>query len=338
MEKAEQLVRAINSLDTVNLMRRRETLQETARSVRKAAEELVDRAFSNNQAVDPLEGVAEMNELLDSCMYVSRDNAEGYVEVVPVDSALGAEITSRVEVEERQITEELSESLKRKCAVGSSARASSEGRKTQKPSQQLSPEAIIETRMRWLAKELPPSQGSAELFKFLQKKECETQMQEKTQGFADMMANPAKREEYMTEWNGLYGEFGEFCSYFDDHAELSPLPKSDEGGGGIAKQMCHRKFTTEGSTAVVKYFKGKVPSLSRVLMLLQRGKMPQRNGGDLRRTWKCLKVHQVPLPPLLPRTWSRAAVAKGLAIRDPGRVKDISLVIFIPRCKMKTSR
>ncbi len=61
----------------------------------------------------------------------------------------------------------------------------------------------------------------------------------------------------MTEWNSQCSDFDEFTKLFDDFAELSPWPKSDEGGGGIAKQMCHRKFTTEGSKAVVEHFKGK---------------------------------------------------------------------------------
>ena len=61
----------------------------------------------------------------------------------------------------------------------------------------------------------------------------------------------------MKEWNGLFGEFGQFCHYFDAYAELVPLPRSEEGGGGMAKQMYQRRFTKEGSVPVVEYFKGK---------------------------------------------------------------------------------
>ena len=251
MKKAEELVRAMIALDAVNMMRRREKLQQVAMHVRRNTEAIVDRAHHNNQVMEPLEGVEKMNGLLDSCMYVSRENAEGYMDVVPVHSALGAEITSRFEVREREITEKLSEERKEKCAVRASGRASSEGKKPQKPSEKLSAESIVETRVQWLGKELPPAQASAEAFKYQHNKECESQMQQKTQAFADAMANPAKRREYMKEWNGKFGEFGQFCKYFDDYAELAPLPKSDEGGGGIAKQMYQRRFTKEDRRAHV---------------------------------------------------------------------------------------
>ncbi len=312
-------------------------IEKIATHVSKDAEEITERALHTNQSVEVLQDMDKMNALLDSSIYVRREKAKGYVDVLSFLSALGAQITARSEALERQITEELSEELKRKCAVTPSGRASSESRKAQKPSEQLSAESLIETRMKWFAKEMPPSQASSELFQFLQKKQGETQVQEKTQAFADAMADPAKRGQYMTEWNGLYGEFGEFTRFFDEYAELSPLPKSEEGGGGIAKQMYHRKFTQEGSKAVVEYFKGKVPPLSPLLLFVRCSSKPQRNRSGLRKMSKCRRVRQVSVLPLLPRMWSAVPLVRGLptSLRS---LTGVSLPIFIHSSLMKITR